>query len=320
MGLQQRLRDGVSGRYGAGVLEEVAELGGVIVADRGSEADRPLADLLQALDLGDEDTKLACDLLLGRLAPEGLDHTPVGPVVLVDLLDHVDRNTYGPPFVGDGAGYGLSYPPRRVSRELVALRVVELLGRPNETEVALLDQIEKRDAAVAVLLGYRDHEPQISLHQTVLGPLAPAGYPLGEPYLVSVGEKRHPPYLGEIHPDRISRGDGVGDLDRRRLSDMNGSGYCGLAPASLAFHERYLFLLQRGVEFLYLRSRKIPLLQETGDLLRAEKALTSPPIQELVSALRQHHGILGRHLSPLLHLCASSTHGRTHKVTIVKSL
>src|SRR5215210_2061027 len=188
MSLQQRLRDGVGGGYGAGVLEEVAELGGVIVADRGGEADGPLADLLQALDLGDEDAQLACDLLLRRLASEGLEHAPVGPVVLVDLLDHVDRDTNGPPLVGDGARYGLPYPPRRVRRELVAFGVVELLGRPYETEVALLDQIEKRDAAVAVLLGYRDHKPQIGLHETVLGPLAPAGYPLGEPYLVRMGK------------------------------------------------------------------------------------------------------------------------------------
>src|SRR5215204_4210483 len=183
MGLQQRLRDGVGGGYGAGVLEEVAELGGVIVADRGGEAYGPLADLLQALDLGHEDTQLACDLLLRRLASEGLDHAPVGPVVLVDLLDHVDRNTNGPPLVGDGAGYGLPYPPRRVRRELVAFGVVELLGRP--------------------------YEPEVGLDEAVLGPLAPAGYPLGEPYLVCVGEQRHPTYLGEIHPDRISRGDGV---------------------------------------------------------------------------------------------------------------
>ena len=68
----------------------------------------------------------------------------------------------------------------------------------------------------------------------------------------------------------------------------------------LTLHERYLVFLQRGVELLYLRRREIPLLQEVGDLLRAEKALTSPPIQDLVSPLRQHHGVLGRHLSPLL--------------------
>src|SRR5215203_2997028 len=214
MGLQQRLRDGVGGGYGAGVLEEVAELGGVIVADRGGEAYGPLADLLQALDLGHEDTQLACDLLLRRLASVFLDHAPVGPVVLVDLLDHVYRNTNGPPLVGDGAGYCLPYPPRRVRRELVAFGMVELLGRPYEPEVALLDEVEKRDAAVAVLLGDRDHEPQIRLHKTVLGPLASAGYAFGELYLISVGKERHPPYLGEVHPDRIARCDGVRDLDR----------------------------------------------------------------------------------------------------------
>src|SRR5215210_5869906 len=88
---------------------------------------------------------------------------------------------------------------------------------------------------------------------------------------------------------------------------VDGGGYHRLAPSAigrLAIHQGDLFLLERGVKLLDLRRREIPLLQEIGDLLCAEKALTSPPIQELVSPLRQHHGVLGRHLSPLLHPCA----------------
>src|SRR5215211_2530675 len=247
----------------------------------------------------------------------------MGPVVLVDLLDHVNRDADGPPLVGDGAGYCLPYPPRRIRRELVAFGMVELLGGPYVLEVAILDEVEKRDAPVAVLLCDRDDQTQDGLEETVLGPLAPPGDTLGEPYLVSVGEKGHPSYLREVHPDGIPRGDGVGDLDRRRLRDVDSGGHRRPAPPVLgrfALHDRYLFLLERSVEFLYLRRREIPLLQEIGDLLCAEKALTSPPTQELVSPLRQHHRVLGRHLSPLLHLCAPTDDSRTHIDTIVKSL
>src|SRR3712207_8252030 len=58
-------------------------------------------------------------------------------------------------------------------------------------------------------LGDRDDEPQVCLDETVLGPLAPPGYTLGEPYLVSVGKEGHPSYLSEVHPDGVPRGDGV---------------------------------------------------------------------------------------------------------------
>src|ERR687889_690914 len=151
MGLEQRFRDGVRRGHGAGVLQEVAELGGVVVPDGRGEAYGTLADLLQPLDLSHENAQLERDLLLRRLAPEGLDHAPVGPVVLVDLLDHVIGDADGPSLVGDGAGYRLPYPPRRIRRELVTLGVVELLGRPYEPEVALLDEVEKRNPPVAIL-------------------------------------------------------------------------------------------------------------------------------------------------------------------------
>src|SRR5918994_5204191 len=165
MGLEQRFGDGVRGGHGAGVLQEVAELGGVVVPDGGGQAYGALAYLLQPLDLRYEDAQLERDLLLCGLASEGLDHAPVGPVVLVDLLDHVNGDADGPPLVGNSPGYGLPDPPRRVRRELEALGRVELLGRPDETQVALLDQVEERHPAVAVLLGDGDDEPQVGLDE-----------------------------------------------------------------------------------------------------------------------------------------------------------
>ena len=58
------------GQRGGGVLEEVAELGGVVVPDGRGEAYGTLADLLQPLDLGHENAKLERDLLLRRHPPK----------------------------------------------------------------------------------------------------------------------------------------------------------------------------------------------------------------------------------------------------------
>src|ERR687893_3055106 len=118
-------------------------------------------------------------------------------VVLVDLLDHVDGDADGAALVGNGAGDGLADPPRSVRRELEALGRVELLGGPDEPEVALLDEVEEGYPAVAVLLGDGDDEPQVRLDEAVLAPLAAAGDAVGQADLVGVGKERDPPDLGE---------------------------------------------------------------------------------------------------------------------------
>ena len=74
--------------------------------------------------------------------------------------------------VGDGPGDGLADPPGGVGGELEALRVVELVDRPHEAEVALLDQVEEGQATVAVALGDGDHQAQVGFDELVLGLLA----------------------------------------------------------------------------------------------------------------------------------------------------
>ena len=86
----------------------------------------------------------------------------------VHALDHVHRDADGAGLVGDGAGDGLADPPRGVGRELEALRVVELLDRPHQAEVALLDQVEEQHPPPDVALGDRHDEAEVGLDQ--LGP------------------------------------------------------------------------------------------------------------------------------------------------------
>jgi hypothetical protein len=88
----------------------------------------------------------------------------------------------------------------------------------------------ERYPAVAVLLGYGDDEPQVRFDELVLAALVAAGDALGQPYLVGVGEEPHSPYLREVHPDGVAGGDGVGDLDRRRLVVLDGRSRRGRLP------------------------------------------------------------------------------------------
>ncbi len=109
-------------------------------------------------------------LLDGGLALELLDHLALHAVHLVDRLDHVHRDADGAGLVGDGPGDGLADPPRGVGGELEALRVVELLDRPHQTQVALLDEVEEQHAPADVALGDGHHQAQVGLGQLLPWP------------------------------------------------------------------------------------------------------------------------------------------------------
>ena len=71
----------------------------------------------------------------------------------VDGLHHVHGDADGARLVRDGARDGLADPPGGVRGELEALRVVELLHRADEAEVAFLDEVQEQHAASHVALG-----------------------------------------------------------------------------------------------------------------------------------------------------------------------
>ena len=56
---------------------------------------------------------------------------------------HVDRDADRAALVGDRAGDGLANPPGGVGAELEAAAVLELIDRPHQPRVALLDQVEE---------------------------------------------------------------------------------------------------------------------------------------------------------------------------------
>ena len=84
-------------------------------------------------------------------------------------FDHVDRHADGAALVGDGAGDGLPDPPCRVGGELVTAGVFELVHRPHQARVPLLNQVQEAQTAVAIALGDGDDQPQVAGREVPLG-------------------------------------------------------------------------------------------------------------------------------------------------------
>ena len=78
-------------------------------------------------------------------------------------------NTDGTGLVGDSARNGLTDPPRGVRGELKALLVVELLDGADQTEVALLNQVEEQHAATDIALGDGDDQTKVCADERLLG-------------------------------------------------------------------------------------------------------------------------------------------------------
>ena len=170
--------------------DEVAEHGVVRLADRRIERCRGARSRAHLLGLLERQVRLVGDLLERRLAAELGPEVPLGAIHLLQALDDVDRHADRPRLVGESARDGLADPPGRVGRELVAAAPVELLDRADQAEGAFLDQVEERQALVAVVLRDRDDEPQVRLDHPLLGPLVAALDLLRELDLLRRGQQR----------------------------------------------------------------------------------------------------------------------------------
>ena len=170
--------DDLGGLGGVDVLDEVADGGLAVLADRGVEADRLAAGAQQLLDLVGGLVQLTAELLGRGLPAEPLVHVALDPGQLGQHLQHVHGQPDRAGRVGEAALDGLPDPPHGVGGELVALGVVELLHGADQAEVALLHHVEQGHAAVGVLLGDRDDQAQVGLQHVVLGAAAVLGDPL----------------------------------------------------------------------------------------------------------------------------------------------
>ena len=173
--MQQLRDDRVLRRHRLGVLDEVSQGGLLVGSDGHIQAYRVTTMREQIGDLVGRNSRFLGELLFGGLPPEDLVHLTFDPGELVDLLDEVHGQPDGAALVSHAAGDGLTNPPGGVGRELEALGVVELLHRPDQSQIALLDQIKKWHSPAGVTLGQRHHEAQVGFQEVLSGRLTVGG-------------------------------------------------------------------------------------------------------------------------------------------------
>ena len=165
----------------------------------------------------------AASSLGGGLPAQVLQQLPLHPGQPADGLDHVHRKADRARLVGHRPGDRLPDPPGGVRGELVAPGVVELLHAADQAQVALLDQVQEQHAAAGVPPGQRDDQPQVGLHQVVLGPPAVFGDQLEVDALAG---SQHPAAFGELLLGEQPGLDPLGQLDllpgveQRHLADL----------------------------------------------------------------------------------------------------
>ena len=193
---------------GAVVLDQV-RVARVAVADRRLQRHRVLDEVEEFLDALLREARLDGDLRDRRVAVQLLRELPPGAHHAPRLLRHVDGQANDAPLVGERAGDGLPDPPGRVGRELVAHRVVELLDRADQAEVALLDQVEQRHAGLRVVARDRHHESEVRLDQLPLGGLVAEILAAGELALL---RRRQEPAVADLADVELERILGRDDL------------------------------------------------------------------------------------------------------------
>src|SRR5471032_631529 len=254
------------GRRGDGlVLDEVAQVAVLFLADGRLEADGLLGDLEDLADLVERQLHLLGDLFRSGLAADLLHQVARGADELVDGLDHVHRNADGARLIGDGSGDGLADPPRRIGSELVAALVFELVDRLHQADVAFLNQVEELQAAVGVLLRDRYDQAEVRLDQLGLGllGLALAGDDGVEAALELVHREQRL-FLDALHLPRSS-GDGAAHFAQIVAFEAHRLELLARHEARLAF---VLGFAEQALQFAQRNARAhLDLVQLTLDLI-----------------------------------------------------
>ena len=121
-------------------------------------------------------TQRVGNLLLGQLQLRGKLLGRGGALVLlleageslVDLVERTDliqRQTHDTRLLGQSLQDRLAGPPHGIRYEFESSRLVELLGRLDKTEIALVDKVGQTQSLILVLLGHRHDEAQVGLGQ-----------------------------------------------------------------------------------------------------------------------------------------------------------
>jgi len=147
---------------------------------------------------------------------------------------------------GERGEDGLANPPDGVRDELDALIGVELPRRRQEADVSLADEVGEGQAAVLVLLGDRDHEAEVPLHQLLHGLRVAGAHQPGDGDLLLRRQERGLADLEQVLVQDVA----VGVVDPERLRRLSAA--LAALPGRLVvledlLHRGELELLLRGV-------------------------------------------------------------------------
>jgi hypothetical protein len=175
-------------------------------------------------------------------------------------------------------------PPNRVGRELEAFAVVELLNRANQTERALLDQVEERKAAPWIRLRDRDDKAQVRLdHLRLRRPVA-ALDPLRQRDLLLGRQQRHPPDRAQVEPQRVERRLDA-EVELRRLLLLGLRLFVRRVVEQLPLDQLERAFEQEGVDLLALLPCQLDILERVRDLVVGQKpvlkAIRTEPLKPL---------------------------------------
>ena len=180
-----------------------------LLADGRFQRNRLLGNLQDLTHPLHRHVHLLRDLLRSRFPSQLLQKLSAHTDQLVDRLHHVHRNTDRPRLIRNGSGDGLTDPPCGVGGEFITLAVIKLFNRLDQTQISLLDQIQKQHAAADIALGDADHQTQVSLGQTLLRILVAVLHALRQLDFLLCGQKRHLADLLQVHAHRILDADAV---------------------------------------------------------------------------------------------------------------
>ena len=219
----------------------------------------------------DRDLGLAGDLLVRRRAVELQRQRVLRARDLALRAHEVDRQLDRAGLGVHPALDGLADPPRRVGGEAVAAAPVELLDGADQAEDALLDEVQEGQPGALVLLGDRDHEPQVRVDHAVLGVEVAALDALGEVDLLG---RRQQPVAADLVQEELQ---GVGG-DGRELRVVDRCLGRVLARAVVAqLDVAGMQLLVERAEILVLEFQG---LSQLVDLLEVNAAALLAPVDE----------------------------------------
>ncbi len=270
--------------------DEVAEDCVVRLADRGVERRRGTGGGPHLAGLRNRQVGLVGDLLERRLAAEHGPERALRAVHLLQPLDDVDGHPDRPCLVGKRPGDRLADPPGGVGRELVAAAPVELLDGADQAERPFLDQVEERQALVAVVLGDRDDQAEVRLDHPLLR-LRVAGLDLLRQLdLLGSGQERMPAGLAQEELERVG-GRLPGDLERRRLRRRAPAARVVLAEVVDDVDLARLELAMDGVDLERVEPER---LEHVVQLRLQQRAAFLRRVDELPQILAQERGCPSR--------------------------